>query len=329
MQVIWKVLFKHSSRDYGTLGHLFSVLGRLPAAKDPKKDVTACREALLTVLAGYFVAAGCSELGIVHPDDEVDSVKAMKKASPEVKKAFIDDLATKVVEKCSIVGESLTGKDIPKAEDGKYNYSRVLCHYGSLVLEFTDAWAEGDGERLVRCWRIFLPHFYSNGRTKYSVEAIRLLFQLIHLPPDMRHQLVWNRTVSTHGGLGRNIPCDLHKEHVNKLLKDIIVNMGPNLTDKALHRSAKSVSILGTIAAQFDLQSGVPVGTSAHSTCSDEADVSRVVSVVQSNSLLTVNIGRIHIAFPKINSIPWQSWIGRNLQPGLMRKRNKPLNVGH
>ena len=46
-------------------------------------------------------------------------------------------------------------------------------------------------------------------------------------------------------GLGRNIPCDLHNEHVNKLLN---VNMGPNLTDKALHRSAKSVSILGTIA---------------------------------------------------------------------------------
>ena len=62
------------------------MLGRLPAAKDPKKDVTACREALLTVLAGYFVAAGCSELGIVRPDDEVDTVKAMKKASPEVKK---------------------------------------------------------------------------------------------------------------------------------------------------------------------------------------------------------------------------------------------------
>ena len=108
----------------------------------------------------------------------------------------------------------------------------------------------------------------------------------------------------THGGLGRNIPCDLHNEHVNKLLKDIIINMGPNLTDKALHRSAKSVSILGTIAAQFDLQSGVPVGTSAHSTSSDEADVSRVVSVVQSNSLLTVNIGWIHIAFPKIKLDP-------------------------
>ena len=85
----------------------------------------------------------------------------------------------------------------------------------------------------------------------------------------------------------------------------------------------------GQLQHIFDLQSGVPVGTSAHSTCSDEADVSRVVSVVQSNSLLTVNIGRFHIAFPKINSIPWQSWIGRNLQPGLMRKRNKPLNVGH
>ena len=30
--------------------------------------------------------------------------------------------------------------------DTCYNYARVLCHFGSLVMECRDAWAEGDGE---------------------------------------------------------------------------------------------------------------------------------------------------------------------------------------
>ena len=33
-------------------------------------------------------------------------------------------------------------------------YARVLCHYGLLMIETRDAWAEGDGERVVRCWQL-------------------------------------------------------------------------------------------------------------------------------------------------------------------------------
>ena len=35
------------------------------------------------------------------------------------------------------------------SDDCMYNYTRVLCHYGAVVTEFRDAWAEGDGERIV------------------------------------------------------------------------------------------------------------------------------------------------------------------------------------
>ena len=43
--------------------------------------------------------------------------------------------------------------------DHVYNYARVLCHFGTLVLQFTDAWSKGDGECIYRCWWLFLPHF--------------------------------------------------------------------------------------------------------------------------------------------------------------------------
>ena len=63
-------------------------------------------------------------------------------------------------------------------KDHVHNYTRVLCHYGTLLMEFMDAWAEGDGVRVVRCWKLFLPHFKATGRTKYSIQALRLQLQV-------------------------------------------------------------------------------------------------------------------------------------------------------
>lgn len=112
-----------------------------------------------------------------------------------------------------------------------HDYATVFCHYASLALEFTDSWKEGDGERIIRCWKIFLLHFRASNCTKYAWEALRLQFQLIMLSPNLSHMLKWERFVNVHGGAGRNIPCDLFNEHINKLFKEIIASMGANLTE--------------------------------------------------------------------------------------------------
>lgn len=115
---------------------------------------------------------------------------------------------------------------------------------------------------------------------------------------------MWNRFVNTHGGLGRNIPCDLHNEHVNKLLKKIVTNMGSNVTEKALHQSARCVSTLEQLTKTFEEQSDVPVQTSAHHTRSVKTDVHKVTSVVLENQLLQIKPGRQHSKFCNISSNP-------------------------
>lgn len=82
---------------------------------------------------------------------------------------------------------------------------------------------------------------------KYAWEALRLQFQLIVLPPALSHQVKSERYVNTHGGPGRNIPPDLHNEHMNKLFKEIIASMGANLTENATRRAARSVTTLSKI----------------------------------------------------------------------------------
>ena len=72
----------------------------------------------------------------------------------------------------------LDDPDSSEESDRVYSYTRVLCHYGALMEEFRDGWREGDGERVVRCWKLFMLHFKASGATKYALEALRLQFQL-------------------------------------------------------------------------------------------------------------------------------------------------------
>ena len=78
-------------------------------------------------------------------------------------------------------------------------------------MEFMDATREGDGERIIRCWRYLLLLFKLDKRTNYSVEAFNLLAQYeFFFTPRMKAQLMWSRTVNMHGRAGKNISCDLH-----------------------------------------------------------------------------------------------------------------------
>ena len=300
---MWKKFYNSkSSRDHCTLHHFASLLGRLPAAKDPKKDMTACTDLLVTVIKGHYLSVACSILGIKKCTDVPPNIPNVKNISPQEKKAFIRDLAGHVVDQCGLIEEALLLMPVDNTNDGVYNYARILCHYGSLVLEFMDAWAEGDGDRICTCWKILLVHFHEGQRTKYALQALRLQFQLHQLSPSVALQLKWGRFINYKGGAGRNIPCDLHNEHINRTIKDIVNNMGGSLTENAVRRVGKSVTMIHNITTNFDKESGLPIRTSAHSECSDTKDVQRVILTLQEYKAFTIMQGRSHTRFPGMPS---------------------------
>lgn len=119
---------------------------------------------------------------------------------------------------------------------------------GLLYMEFTDAIREGDGDRILRCWRYFLLVFKATGRTHYSVEAFNLLAQYDFLFSErMRMQLIWSRTVNVHDRPGKNVSCDLHNEHLNRECKQSISGLGSNITDAAIQRVGCSLGATTTI----------------------------------------------------------------------------------
>ena len=159
-------MFKDSSRDHASLSHLLCRLGRLPDAKDPKKNLHACQDALVTIFKGHLIKAACKELGLDCPDSDWQN--------PPTGQVSVAYIAQNIVTQCTIIPEAILGQHLEESEDGVHNYARILCHSSALVLEFTDGWSEGDCERVLRCWKIFMLHFHEERRTKYALEALRL-----------------------------------------------------------------------------------------------------------------------------------------------------------
>ncbi len=269
-------------------------------------------DALMTVFKGHLLAAACLELGISSVDGDLP---------PTTEVPAVSDVASKVVDRFTIVSEAVLRLPVEDSSDRVHNYSRVLCHVASLAFEFTDAWTEGDGVRVLRCWKVLLLHFFVGRRTKYALEALRIQVQLATLSPDLVHQLTWGRFVNTHGGNGRNIPCDLHNEHVNKQFKEIIRNMGANFTETASTRAARSVTTICHLVESFDSQLGIHPESSAHSRKSDEKDIKSIVTALQNQKILEVQTTpRCHSGFKQITPNPLNSLNCAKLEEWIVSK---------
>lgn len=157
--------------------------------------------------------------------------------------------------------------------DSIFNYASAVLNDGLLMMEFRDAVHEGDGERILRCWKFMLPYFYATGHTKYTLEAFHLLAH-VHAAasPRLAHQIMWSRTVNTRGRQGLNIPIDLHMEHLNRCLKDSIIGLGANITENVVVQSSKSLKGIVDVCSNFDHISGVTPESIHHTKKGSQAD---------------------------------------------------------
>ena len=155
-------------------------LNQTTLSNDPKKQVDATIDFVYTVVKGHWIACACEILGITDVDCAIDYPRDLLKDNLEKKREFVEGIARQVVDRLTLVESAFIAPgEMADSGDTCYNYARVLCYLGSLVIEFRDAWAKRDGERVLRCWRLFLPHFQVAGHNKYSLAAfnVRLLNQ--------------------------------------------------------------------------------------------------------------------------------------------------------
>ena len=82
-------------------------------------------------------------------------------------------------------------KPVDKLNDNVLEYARETLSLGLLLLEFKDAIKEGDGTRVLRCWKYFLIIFWATGHKYYCIEAFIFLMQYYYtLPPRHAEQML-------------------------------------------------------------------------------------------------------------------------------------------
>ena len=250
VQVIWIRLYSVSSGiDGGTLFQLRTLINRRNVKKKPKSDFNACEDFFTTVTEAHILAAAMNFFGMSSLIDEPSSIyfpemlnkltllqkrRVLMLALTEFAKEFVNMSVLKELAE-SISSENKPKEDKSKQEntDSVYEYARETLSLGLLYAEFSDAIREGDGNRIIRCWKYFLLIFKAARRKNYAIEAFTLLAQeKFLLSPRQSLQLKWSRTINTHGLPGKNIPCDLYMEHLNRESKSALSGLGSNITDK-------------------------------------------------------------------------------------------------
>ncbi len=172
-----------------------------------------------------------------------------------------------------------TGKS--NKSDDIYNHQIALLEYGLLVKNFLDSISNGDGERFFRCWKFALLYMKADGRrsSKYALESMYLICQRYYLLSEQAaHRRVWNRFAKNKNGCGGNIPLDLALEHFNRILKNVIKMLGPNVANKkAVDRYCKALVTSKALIDQWDATTMFLCRSGKHSGSKDSSDLQKIV----------------------------------------------------
>ena len=307
MQVIWSRLYKYASTsDRGTLYHLRNLVHRKNVRNNPEKDVNASEDFLLTTVQSHILSAAMTIFGMdsledqpdinmfpEHDQDIPDKTTVLKSAVEIIVHEFVD---------IGFRPQRKGRKQKPKDNlDHTQEYAKELLSLGLFYLEFQDAIREGDGLRVLRCWKFMFLWFRSTGHTNYTIEAMTLLTQYYFLfTPRLAEQLIWSRFINTHGGLGRNIPADLHMEHLNRICKQAVAHLGANKTPASILKISHALGMLQKMMHNFDNILGVAPVCMKHTKSSDDKDLMLMVKELNKASVFDYVEGRHHQCFPKI-----------------------------
>ena len=144
-------------------------------------------------------------------------------------------------------------QDSQGQEDFIRNYHIARLRFGLVDLDLRDAIKEGDGARLLVTLSYLLILFHLHKRTKYAcVTLLHLVKAFALLPESLANELVHDRFWNTKGGAGNNIPLDLRMEHMVRLFKLSLKQLGANIDSPGAQRIAQSLGHVEELINNID-----------------------------------------------------------------------------
>ena len=275
--------------DGGTLYQLRNLLKRRSVKTKIKKDPTDAEEFFILVVEAYLITGAMKKFGMVNSEDTPTKigkfdVKAFEECEPARRmEIFCGVIAEMLDEYLSLEWpaseEASASEEAKESIDHKFEYTKEVITLGLFYIEFANSIKEGDGNRIIRCWRYFLLVFKSARRDKYPVEAFNLLVQFHFIFTErMKMQLLWSRTINVHGKKGKNVAMDMHMEHLNRECKGAIGHLQASINEKSVERVGKSLKKFTDITQNFDKCTGVAVHSGYHSKKKKATDLNKVIA---------------------------------------------------
>ena len=270
--------------------------------------MNACEDFISTVTAGLVVAAALATFELKSVDDL--PAEDIVPGGDIIFTLPKDERRKKLASLCGQVYDRYVhfafNTTTAASSDCVYEYSVQLLRMCLFYTEFADGIREGDGNRVLRCWKYMMPIFNSSGNTNYACEAANLVVQQMYtLPPRLASQLLWGRFVNVHGKPGKNIPVDLHMEHLNKIAKGAIRFLGPNKSEKSITRIGRAIGTLSPVLDNFDDDNDVASQSGNQKRPSAKKDISVVVGELVKAECLKERVSkkRKHKKFPKPRNV--------------------------
>ncbi len=241
---------------------LRNLIGRMNVSK-PKARFDDCEDFFILVVESYVLAC------VMHKFEIGLTENVWLKNAAE-RKHIITNMCDTIVKEFVDFNFHLI-KNHPK--DMVKSHSTHLMSQGLFYLNFRDSIKEGDGRRVLICWKYMLPIFISTQRKNYAKEALLMIFKHHFVfSPRMSQQLLYSRFVNTSGTVGGNIPGDLHNEHLNRLCKEAVKGLGPNKNVEGITRVSRALGVLEPILSKFDNDCCVPKSSGRHCIASQDKD---------------------------------------------------------
>ena len=133
--------------DTGSLFQLRNLINRRNVVTDVTKDLTACEEFMELVTTGHVLAAA------IHITGTTD-MSGLSHNLPSRGSSFMNAV-TVVKTLCQQMVTVKVAKGRSAVRRGSVDHVQETLSLGLLLLEFKDPIREGDGYRVIRCWKFF------------------------------------------------------------------------------------------------------------------------------------------------------------------------------
>ena len=182
--MIWTRLYKATSGlDGGTLYQLQNLVNRRNISSDVEKNMNASEDFLELITTAHITAAALQ----IQKLQSIEELRSAFLQESDVRPSMLKNLVTAICDFIEVPVELSTKRTKSKCRpklDCVHEYAKEALILGMIFLEFKDGIREGDGSRVLRCWKYFLLLFRGSGHTNYSLEALSLLTQYYYtLPP--------------------------------------------------------------------------------------------------------------------------------------------------